>query len=163
MRMRGLYRCLLLASILSGTGFWPVPSWAQSNQPPGVLQPPSAFNITVDGFFTDANEWSDVTPIEFVFSDGSVFTYTAVDPGLDALYLMYDATNRTIDFSNPGPAASVEFNVGVPPPTPLPCPPPPGGHHYVVNFTATGIDVLQDGCPFDPTGIMEGVRFFGTS
>ena len=109
MRTRGLYRFLHLAGILSGIGPLPTPSWAQT------IQPPSAFDITVDGFFTDANEWSDVAPIEFVFSNGSAFTYTAVGPDRDSLYLMYDATNKTNDFIGSGAAGTVEFNVGVPP------------------------------------------------
>ena len=161
MRTRLLNEVLPLAGVLSGIGLVPAPGWAQTNQPPGVIQPPSAFGITVDGFFTDPTEWTDVTPIEFVFSDGSVFTYTALDPGLDALYLMYDATNRTDDFTSSAPAASVEFNVGVP--VLVPCPTGGPGHHYVVNFTDTGIVVLQDGCLFNATGIMEGARFFGLS
>jgi len=135
----------------------PAHSWAQT------IQPPSNFPITVDGFFTDANEWSDVAPIEFVFSNGSAFTYTVVGPDRDSLYLMYDATNKTNDFIGSGAAGTVEFNVGVPPPTPGPCPSPSLGHHYVVSFFAAGIVVQQDGCFFDATGIMEGARFFGTS
>ncbi len=59
-----------------------------------VVNPPSAIEITVDGQFGPANgEWSDITPVTFV--GGASKVYSAIDPGNDAIYLMYDvATNN---------------------------------------------------------------------
>ncbi len=63
-----------------------------------IGQPPSAFEITTDGVFTAAEEWSDVQPVERQFLGFSSFVYTAVDSGRDALYLMYDLPGSTPEF-----------------------------------------------------------------
>jgi len=148
-RTRGVHRFLFLTGAIVGIGLVPAPSQAQP-----VTQLPSVNNITVDGFFTDwsgtgpiTGEWSDVTPI--LFNNGQSWTYTAVDPGKDALYLMYDELNATNNFGGANAAGSVEFSVGA--------------DHYVVSFFAAGIVVLKNGAFFDATGIMEGARFFGPS
>jgi hypothetical protein len=117
-----------------------------------LTQAPSAYTITVDGIFTNAQEWSDIAPS--VFNHGQNFTYTALDPGLDDLYLMYDELSSTTPFGPTDLAGPVQFVVGVLPGT---------GHRYAVYFNSAGIVCLRDGEPFDAAGVMEGAVSFGPS
>jgi hypothetical protein len=83
-----------------------------------IVNPLSAFEITVDGQFSPSTEWSDVTPLAFIAPPDNSGTllrttlddpnanshlYAAVAPGAVAegpeLYLMYDYSDRTsLDF-----------------------------------------------------------------
>jgi hypothetical protein len=95
----------------------------------------SAFPITVDGLFTDAAEWSDVTPAAFISSPAGVAQPTsltdparnsllfaalghdATDPLADvSLFLLYDFLPRTqFDPITPGEIlASVTFPITLP-------------------------------------------------
>ncbi len=77
-----------------------------------VVNPISAFSITVDGQFTDANEWSDISSLSFISSppnslfqttsgdpNANAFLYAGLAPGVSVveneLYLMYDYLGRT--------------------------------------------------------------------
>ncbi len=119
-------------------------------------QEPSAFDITTDGIFTDGAEWSDVTPA--VRLSGQSFVYTSADPGLGALYLMYDLPSSVVPltaglkagpvhFHNSGASFDVFFNIGFDP----------------------ELEILKDGAPFDPSGpvggepSIEGASGFGSS
>jgi len=125
-----------------------------------ISQPPSAFNITTDGVFTTPEEWSDVEPAVRLLPALGIesFVYTAVDPDIDALYLMYDLVGSApafspgtvvgpVHFHNAGALFEVFFVVGGPPP---------------------GIIVLKDGVLLDlfagnPEPSMEGAVGFGAS
>ena len=121
-------------------------------------QLPSLFPITTDGIFTDGSEWSDVTPA--VRLNGQSFVYTSADPGLGALYLMYDLPSSDeelasgskagpVHFHNNGASFDVFFNIG---------------------FEPT-LEILKDGAPFDPSDptdpsgepSIEGAAGFGPS
>jgi len=84
----------------------------------------SAFPIIVDGDFTSAEEWSDVTPLAFISpdtnegtlfqttlddTDANAFTYAAIAPSelppIEDLYLMYDYLPRTEPFFPDGDMA----------------------------------------------------------
>ncbi len=119
-----------------------------------VTQPPSAFEIVTDGFFTTPVEWSDVTPS--VRLGGESLVYTSTDPGLDALYLMYDLPSSTTPLPPGSTAGPVHFHNS--------------GASFEVFFTCpSSILVLKDGIPFDvsdPTGgedSVEGACGFGPS
>ena len=107
----------------------------------------SQFNITLDGRFTpdsigigraaaavfppDVREWSDVVPQAFIANlntgalfrtttddpNANSFVYTALDPGVDALYLMYDFVGQQTDPSLFAPGlvlGQVSFGVHLP-------------------------------------------------
>jgi len=81
-----------------------------ANIPP-IVNPPSGTEITVDGQFEPAaGEWSDVTPATFLGGGSKV--YSAVDPGDDAIYLMYDVATSTRALSIGERAGPVSFQVG---------------------------------------------------
>jgi len=115
---------------------------------------PSAFSITTDGLFTDPDEWSDVTPLTGF--GGASFVYTSADPGLEALYLMYDfPMNRTalalgelagpVHFHNAGSTFEVFFT----------CPASilvlKDGAVLDVSDPAGGEDSFQGACGFGPS------------
>ena len=105
-----------------------------------ITQPPSGFDITTDGSFTTPDEWSDVTPA--VRLRGESLVYTSTDPGLDALYLMYDLPTSTDPVPSGATAGPVHFHNA--------------GSSFEVFFVCpSSIMVLKDGIAFDvsdPTG-----------
>ena len=77
-----------------------------------ITQNPTAFAITIDGKFTNANEWSDVQKVAFNPSGGgTAYTYTTVDAGKTVLALMYDDPASTTPYGG-ALSGPVEFNVG---------------------------------------------------
>ena len=117
-------------------------------------QPPSAFPITTDGIFTSPLEWSDVVPS--VRLGGDSLVYTSTEPGLGALYLMYDLPSSTTPLSPGSTAGPVHFHNS--------------GSSFDVFFTCgVSILVLKDGLAFDvsdPAGgedSVEGACGFGPS
>ncbi len=144
-RVLALLRTALLAGILS------IGSTALAVD---FTQPPSAFPITTDGFFTTPVEWSDVMPSERL--GGASLVYTSTDPGLGGLYLMYDLPSSTTPLSPGSTAGPVHFHNS--------------GASFEVFFTCpSSILVLKDGLPFDvsdPGGgedSIEGACGFGPS
>ncbi len=119
-----------------------------------ITQPPSAFEITTDGIFTTLDEWSDVTPA--VRLGGASVVYTSTDPGLDALYLMYDLTASTAPVPGGATAGPVHFHNA-------------GSSFEVFFICPSSLLVLKDGIPFDvsdPNGgedSIEGACGFGPS
>ena len=118
-------------------------------------QPPSAFEITTDGIFTTLDEWSDVTPA--VRLDGVSLVYTSTDPGLDALYLMYDLPRSTDPVPRGETAGPVHFHNS-------------GASFEIFFICPSSLLVLKDGIPFDvsdPAGggedSIEGACGFGPS
>ena len=114
-----------------------------------ISQPPSAFEITTDGVFTAPEEWSDVVPA--VRLNGESFVYTSADPGLGALYLMYDiVAGPTL------PVFHVEFHNS-------------GAQFDVFMLGGASISVFKDGIPFDPSdpaggeASIQGAAGFGPS
>ena len=124
--MNQLIRC---CSLLAATAL-AMPAMAlQIIQPPQgeITNPLSAFVITVDGQFSPANEWSDVTPRAFQGGDppvpkplgtGDTLVYGALAkgtsvPGSSAeLYLMYEYKGRTNPlFTNGQEIGTVSFPV----------------------------------------------------
>jgi len=82
----------------------------ESNAPP-VVNPPSNFDIAIDGQFEPVSgEWSDVTPATFLSGDSKV--YAAVDPGGDAIYLMYDCSRSTRPLEVGERVGPVSFQIG---------------------------------------------------
>ena len=110
----------------------------------------SQFNVTIDGRFTPdsivigraaaavfppaVHEWSDVVPQAFIADlntgalfrtttddpNANSFVYTSLDPGVDALYLMYDFVGQQTDPSLFAPGqvlGQVSFGVHLPPAT----------------------------------------------
>jgi hypothetical protein len=76
-----------------------------------IFNPRSAFTIEPDGQFGPATgEWTDVTP--GVFLNGEAKTYAAVDPGNDAIYLMYDVKDNTAPLAVGGQVGPISFQVG---------------------------------------------------
>jgi len=144
-RLSVLFRAALLVGIIS-TG-----STALAVD---VTQPPSAFDITTDGLFTSPTEWSDVIPA--VRLGGESLIYTAVDPGLEALYLMYDLPSSTTPVGEGETAGPVHFHNSE--------------AEFEIFFTCpSSILVLKDGLAFDvsdPAGgedSIEGACGFGPS
>jgi hypothetical protein len=99
--MNVLGRCLKVA-LITGVGLVTAAGYAHA-QCVTVTNPPSRFAITIDGKFTAAQEWSDITPTAFKLdANGNLFrtcpgdatatslVYTSLDPGVDSLYLLYD-------------------------------------------------------------------------
>jgi hypothetical protein len=92
-----------------------------------VTNPVSAFGITVDGLFTNPDEWSDVAPRAFISgpplvptftfdSAADSFLYAALAPGVSAsqveLYLMYDYKGRTNrSYASGDTIAEIEFPI----------------------------------------------------
>ncbi len=99
-------------------------------------QPPSAFDITTDGIFTDPDEWSDVQPA--VRLNGQSFVYTSADPSADALYLMYDLVSSAEPLSFGSMAGPVHFHNS-------------GSSFEVYFLIPSGLSILRDGVPFDPS------------
>lgn len=120
-----------------------LPRGASANGVPAdqVVNPVSAFEITVDGQFTGGvvggvvqGEWSDVTPLAFISPPAgpggatpttlnnplrNSLLYAALAPGdgapVDALYLMYDYLPRTLQTFGPGEfIADIMFPFRVP-------------------------------------------------
>ena len=96
-------------------------------------QPPSAFDIEADGFFTTPAEWSDVRPA--VRLNGRSLVYRATDPDRGALYVMYDAVESLVPFEKGELGGPVHFRSG--------------GSTFEVFFSTSGLTVLKDGVPFD--------------
>jgi hypothetical protein len=128
-----------------------------------VNQPPTAFAVTIDGAFTNASEWSDVTPVTFNTVSGIAYTYTAINPAKTALCLMYDSPGDQASIT--GLSGPIEFNVGSTPAT---------QQHFQVFFQASSpfISVWRSvggGSPvpfnINPGGtpLMVGKRSFGPS
>ncbi len=106
--------------------------FAASGTAQSTTQPFSAFPVIVDGQFTSAAEWSDVTPSAFISSPGTTAVPTTLGNPLansllyatlaqstpladPALYLMYDFLPRTNPIIAPGEVfASVAFQVTLP-------------------------------------------------
>ena len=107
------------------------PAWAQPSQ---ITNPPSQFEITVDGLFQPNSEWSDVTPAAFMspptsnggpaiptsLSDPTAnsLLYAAIAPGAEisteGLYLMYDYLPRTQALFTPGEfIADIRFPMSI--------------------------------------------------
>ncbi len=82
----------------------------ESSVPP-VVNPPSSHEIAVDGQFGPPNgEWSDVTPAAFL--NGNSKVYASVDPGGDAIYLMYDCVRSTRPLGVGERAGPISFQIG---------------------------------------------------
>ena len=76
-----------------------------------VVNPPSSHGITIDGQFEpEAGEWADVTPATFL--DGASKVYTSLDPGTDAIYLMYDVSPNTNPTQLGDEVGPVKFQIG---------------------------------------------------
>jgi hypothetical protein len=78
---------------------------------PPIINPPSAHEIEVDGQFgPPTGEWSDVKPITYM--NGNAKVYTSLDPGKDAIYLMYDFGLSTTPLNLGDEVGPVSFKVG---------------------------------------------------
>jgi hypothetical protein len=76
-----------------------------------VVNPPSGAEITIDGQFEpETGEWADVTPATFL--GGASKVYTTLDPGRDAIYLMYDFSLSTVPLAVGDEVGPVSFQVG---------------------------------------------------
>src|SRR5262249_13085845 len=76
-----------------------------------IVSPPSGSEITIGGQFEpEAGEWADVTPASFL--SGASKVYTSLDPGRDAIYLMYDFSLSTVPLAAGDEVGPVTFQVG---------------------------------------------------
>ena len=106
-------------------------------------QPPSEFDITTDGKFTDGDEWSDVAAA--VRLGGDLLVYTATDPGNDDLYLMYDFVASTVELGDGEVVGPIHFHNA--------------GHECNVFVGLAGAVVDEVACPI----LMEGAVGFNGS
>jgi hypothetical protein len=136
---------------------------------PPVVNPPSSEEITVDGQFEPGpGEWWDVTPVGFL--NGASKVYTSLDPGQNAIYLLYDFSYSTNPLALGDEVGPITFQVG-------------SGSIFDVFIIQGGPDtnyapqptssdggagdhvrVLLNGAPFDNSaGCVEGAIDFNTT
>lgn len=78
---------------------------------PPIVNPPSPFAIQTDGQFGPPTaEWFGVTPA--VFLGGSCKVYVSLDPGTDAIFLMYDVSTSTTPLGVGTRVGPVSFQIG---------------------------------------------------
>jgi len=143
-----------------------------------LVNPISAFPITVDGHFSGSGEWSDVKPVAFISTPNQLtrtttgdpaansFLYAAlaqgaaVTPGSFELYLMYDYLARTIQSYAPGEfVADIKFPIQFPGPNTAITVQVRAGSPGVFNFT-----VVRDSDSAVISGsLIEGAVGFGPS
>ena len=76
-----------------------------------IINPPSGEEIVVDGQFGPPTaEWADVTPASFLA--GKSMVYSGLDPGADAIYLMYDLAQSTVPIALGERAGPISFKIG---------------------------------------------------
>lgn len=127
--LRAAFPKFILSGLIAATASL---VFAASGTAQGTTQPFSAFPVIVDGQFTGAGEWSDVTPSAFISSPGTTAVPTTLgDPLANSLlyatlarttpvadpflYLMYDFLPRTNAVVAPNEVfASVAFQITLP-------------------------------------------------